>query len=94
MTKIDPKAKIQKLKAAQAKLNAELQAAEEQAEEEERKRETRRKTLIGETVMDAAKKDPKLKAQIDNLLNEFLKNGRDRELFELPARSATQQATT
>ena len=59
MTKVDPQAKIQKLKAAQAKLNAELQAAEEQAAEEERKRETRRKMLIGEALRERSQERPK-----------------------------------
>ena len=88
MTKVDPQAKIQKLKAAQAKLNAELQAAEEQAAEEERKRETRRKILIGEAFQNAAKTDPKLKTLMDDLLDGFLDKTRDRELFDLPGRSA------
>ena len=88
MTKVDPQAKIRKLKAAQAKLNAELQAAEEQAAEEERKRETRRTILIGEALRDAAKKDPKLKTLVDDLLDGFLDKARDRELFDLPGRSA------
>ena len=88
MTKVDPQAKIQKLKAAQAKLNAELQAAEEQAAEEERKRETRRKMLIGEALREAAKNDPKLKTLMDGLLDAALNKDRDRELFDLPARSA------
>ena len=88
MTKVDPQAKIQKLKAAQAKLNAELQAAEEQAAAEERKRETRRKMLIGEALREAATNDPKLKTLMDGLLDAALNKDRDRELFDLPARSA------
>ena len=88
MTKVDPKAKIRKLKAAQAKLNAELQAAEEQAAAEERKRETRRKMLIGEALQNAAKKDPKVKTLMDDLLDESLEKARERELFDLPARSS------
>ena len=88
MTKVDPQAKIRKLKAAQAKRNAELQAAEEQAAEEERKRETRRKMLIGEALREAAKNDPKIKTLMDGLLNGFLEKARDRELFDLPPRSA------
>ena len=94
MTKVDPKAKIQKLEEAQAKIAAELQLAREQEEEEERQRDTRRKILIGEAVLDTAKKDPKLKTLVDNLLDTFLDKARDRQLFDLPARSATQQATT
>ena len=93
MTKVDPKAKIQKLEEAQAKIAAELQLAREQ-EEEERQRDTRRKILIGEAVLDTATNDPKLKTLVDNLLNTFLDKARDRQLFDLPARSATQQATT
>ena len=61
MTKVDPQAKIQKLKAAQAKLNAELQAAEEQAAEGERKREGRRTILIGEAVTGGSQERPKIK---------------------------------
>ena len=87
MTKVDPQAKIQKLKAAQAKLNAELQAAEEQAAAEERKRETRRTMLIGEAFQNAAKKDPKVKSLMDGLLDAALNKDRDRELFDLPTRS-------
>ena len=88
MTRVDPQAKIEKLKAAQAKLNAELQAAEEQAAAAERKRETRRTMLIGEALRKAATTDPKLKTLMDDLLNTTLTKDRDRELFELPARSA------
>ena len=90
MTKVAPQTKIQKLKAAQAKLNAELQAAEEQEAEEERKREGRRIMLIGEALRDAAKKDPKLKTLMDDLLDRFLNKGRDRELFDLPTQPAGQ----
>ena len=94
MTKVDPRTKIQKLEEAQAKIAAELQLAREQEAEEERQRDTRRKILIGEAVRDAATNDPKLKTLVDNLLNTFLDKARDRQLFDLPARSATQQATT
>ncbi len=94
MTKVDPRTKIQKLEEAQAKIAAELQLAREQEAEEERQRDTRRKILIGEGVRDAATNDPKLKTLVDNLLNTFLDKARDRQLFDLPARSATQQATT
>ena len=90
MTKVDPQAKIQKLKAAQEKLNAELQAAEEQAAEGERKREGRRTILIGEALRAAAKNDPKLKTLMDDLLDGFLDKPRDRELFDLPTQPAGQ----
>ena len=88
MTKIDPKAKIRKLEEAQAKITEELQQAKELEAEEERKRETRRKILIGETFQSAAKKDPKVKTLMDGLLDAALNRERDRELFDLPARSA------
>ena len=92
MTKVNPKAKINKLEEAQTKIAAELELAREQEEEEEeeRGRDSRRKILIGEAVMDAAMKDPKLKTLVDNLLNTWLDKARDRGLFDLPARSATQ----
>ena len=88
MTKVAPQTKIQKLKAAQTKLNAELQAAEEQEAEEERKREMQRNMLIGRAFQIAAKKDPKVKTLMDNLLDGFLEKERDRQLFDLPPRSA------
>ena len=87
MTKGNPKTKIRKLEAAQAKIATELQQAKELEAEAERKRETRRKMLIGEAVRDAAKTDPKLKTWMDDLLNAFLNKDRDRELFGLPGRS-------
>ena len=58
MTKVAPQTKIQKLKAAQAKLNAELQAAEEQEAEEERKREMQRNMLIGRGFPDRGQERP------------------------------------
>lgn len=87
MPRAEPNARVKKLEEAQARLNAELQRARGRLAQEQRKKETRRKILVGSAYLEAADKDPKLMAELRKGLDEFLKNDRDRELFELPPRS-------
>ena len=79
--------RVKKLEEQQAKIAAELQRARGRAAQEKRKRETQRTILIGAAYLKAAEKDPKLMKELLQCLDEFLTNDRDRELFDLPARS-------
>ena len=72
-----------KLKAAQARIRARISARE-------RKLRTRRLILIGSYMERVTQTDPDRKARLMKGLDGFLERGRDRELFDLPKKVASQ----
>lgn len=75
--------RLEKLKAKQVKLAAEIQAAEARAKTSQRKQDARRKILIGAYYLEQARQ----KNSLDDLkkaLDGYLKRNTDRKLFELP----------
>ena len=72
-----------KLKAAQARIRARISVRE-------RKRRTRRLILIGSYMEHVTQTDPDRKARLMKGLDGFLERPRDRELFDLPPREASE----
>ena len=76
------------LKERRAKAEAELAAIQQEEEELARYKDL----LIAQIVTKHMEKDPQIHHQITSLLDAGLKKQRDRQLFELPNKSAQKKA--
>ena len=72
-----------KLKVAQARIRARISVRN-------RKRRTRCLILVGSYMEHVTQTDPDLKARLMKGLDGFLERDRDRELFNLPSKGASQ----
>lgn len=75
--------KIEKLKAQQAKIAAQIQYIEAREKTTERKQETRRKILVGSYYLDKARSNQQFE-DLQKSMNGYLKRNSDRKLFGLP----------
>lgn len=75
----------EKLELAIAQKHEQLKNLNAQERVKERKRETRKKIVAGGIVLQHAQDDIQFKTVIDRLLNQFVTNDNDRDLFNLPA---------
>jgi len=84
-------AKLDRLRAAQAKVKAEIQAAEarQRARQSKAKRvaDTRRRILLGAWLLERMKKDETVRARLVAELDAWLTQPNDRALFGLEPRS-------
>jgi hypothetical protein len=84
-------AKLDRLRAAEAKVKAELQAAEarQRARQNKAKRaaDTRRRILLGAWLLERMKKDEALRARLVAELDAWVTRNDDRALFGLEPRS-------
>ena len=78
-----PEERRRKLKEQQARLNAELQRLDARARQADRKRDTRRKFLAGALVLEMIARGELSEAEVMAALDRFLKQPRDRALFDL-----------
>ncbi len=74
--------RLEKLKAQQAKLAAQIQATEARLKTTERKQETRRKILVGSYYLEEARKNKELEA-LKKTMDTYLTRDSDRALFKL-----------
>lgn len=75
--------KIDKLKAQQAKIAAQIQYIEARTKTTERKQETRRKILVGSYYLDQARNNQQFEI-LKKSMDGYLKRNSDRKLFDLP----------
>jgi len=84
-------AKLNRLRAAEAKVKAELQAAEARQRarqsKAERAADTRRRILLGAWLLERMKKDKALRARLVAELDAWVTRNDDRALFGLEPRS-------
>ncbi|CAN5216123.1 hypothetical protein BH10PSE19_BH10PSE19_17910 [soil metagenome] len=85
-----PATHIERLKAKQVHLQAQIQKLEALEKNRERKRDTRRKILIGAYYWDKAKSSSSEMQMLQGTMAEFLTRDNDRVLFELPSLEAAQ----
>ena len=78
--------RLKQLKGRQQRLEARKRAAEAQRE---RKADTRRKILLGGVLLDKVRAGEIPREQLLAWLEPALTRAEDRELFELPTRTAT-----
>ena len=81
----------EKLELAIAQKHEQLKNLNAQERVKERKRETRKKIVAGGIVLQHAQDDIQFKTVIDRLLNQFVTNDNDRDLFNLPANIQSSQ---
>lgn len=75
--------KLEKLKRKQEQLKAQIQKEAQRVKAQNRKDDTRRKILLGAMVLDRMSKNDEYKQKIISTLDTYLKNEKDRELFNL-----------
>jgi hypothetical protein len=86
-----PNDKLAKLKQQRARYDEKIKRLEKAEREKERKRDTRRKILAGAVVLTAIENEPDKKAWFARLLDQELIRDDDRELFDLPAKDASEK---
>jgi len=90
--------KLNRLRAAQAKVKAEIQAAEarQRARQNKAKRaaDTRRRILLGAWLLERMNKDETLRARLVAELDAWVTQPNDRALFGLEPRSYDREDTT
>ena len=77
-------AQLEKLKQLKAQKQAVIAREKKKQSEQKRKDETRRKILLGSYLIKKMQANEANKEKILAELNEYLKENRDRALFELP----------
>jgi len=82
MTETAKTAKLEKLKAKQDAIKAEIQKVQNQQKSKNKKNDTRRKILVGSYYLEQAEKKGEM-AEIRKAMDEFLKRKNDRILFGL-----------
>ena len=75
--------KLEKLKRKQEQLKEQIQKEAQRVKAQNRKDDTRRKILLGAMVLDRMSKNDEYKQKIISTLDSYLKNEKDRELFNL-----------
>ena len=75
--------KLEQLKKKQEQLRLQIQKEEQRLKTKNRKDDTRRKILVGAMVLDRMGKDDEYKQEILSILDLYLKNEKDRDLFQL-----------
>lgn len=83
---------LDKLKQQRDALNARIQAAEARAKSSERKKDTRRKILVGAFYLDQALGNRPQWAELQQHMDKYLTRDSDRQLFELPPLTVSQEA--
>ena len=78
------KTKLESLTEKRDHINAQIQALKSKEQAQKRKDETRRKILIGGMVTKMLKTGDIPKDRLDQLLDKYLDNARDRAMFDLP----------
>jgi hypothetical protein len=73
--------KLDKLKARQEQIKAQIQKEVQRDSTKKRKEETRKKILIGSMMLNEINKNKEIEREISQKLNIYLKNKRDRRLF-------------
>jgi hypothetical protein len=73
--------KLDKLKARQEQIKAQIQKEVQRGSTKKRKAETRKKILIGSMMLNEINKNKEIEREISQKLNIYLKNKRDRILF-------------
>ena len=76
-------AKLEQLKKKQEQLRLQIQKEEQKLKTKNRKDDTRRKILVGAMVLDRMGKNDEYKQEILSILDSYLKNEKDRDLFQL-----------
>ncbi|WP_247178546.1 mobilization protein [Escherichia coli] len=74
--------KLEELRQKEAQIKAQIQQLKQREQTEERKKDTRRKILIGGAVLAKIKRGEWNYHQLVSLLDNELKNDRDRALFD------------
>ncbi|MET5867697.1 hypothetical protein WIA63_26470, partial [Citrobacter freundii] len=74
--------KLEELRQKEAQIKAQIQQLKQREQTEERKKDTRRKILIGGAVLAKIKRGEWNYQQLVSLLDNELKNDRDRALFD------------
>lgn len=74
--------KLEELRQKEAQIKAQIQQLKQRDQTEERKKDTRRKILIGGAVLAKIKRGEWNYQQLVSLLDNELKNDRDRALFD------------
>lgn len=93
MPAAEPKSRLEKLRAKEAKLKAQIRDAEARERSKRRKDETRRKIIAGALALEHAGKDAQFGATLDRLIRESVKRNSDRALFELDPIEETTSKT-
>ena len=75
--------KLEQLKNKQEQLRLQIQKEEQKLKTKNRKYDTRRKILLGAMVLDRMGKNDEYKQEILSILDSYLKNEKDRDLFQL-----------
>ena len=83
MTRPNPQKRLEELKDKQKKITAQIQQVEAREKTATRKKDTRRKILIGSYYLDQSTDKNKM-AEIEKLMDGYLKRDNDRILFGLP----------
>lgn len=83
MTRPNPQKRLEELKDKQKKITAQIQQVEAREKTATRKKDTRRKILIGSYYLDQSADKNKM-AEIEKLMDGYLKRDNDRILFGLP----------
>jgi hypothetical protein len=73
--------KLDKLKARQEQIKAQIQKEVQRGSTKKRKAETRKKILIGSMMLNEINNNKEIEREISQKLNIYLKNKRDRILF-------------
>ena len=74
--------KLEELRQKEAQIKAQIQQLKKREQTEERKKDTRRKIIIGGAVLAKIKRGEWNYHQLVSLLDNELKNDRDRALFD------------
>ena len=83
--------RLEELTKRRDQITAQIQALKAHEQAAERKRDTRRKILIGAAVLERVKSGKWPEECLLAMMDEFLTKDWDRQLFELPPKSATDK---
>jgi hypothetical protein len=76
--------KIEKLEKQRANIQRRINRIKAENCKKQRREDTRRKILVGTAILETYSKTPGGDAMLKALMDNSLKNDRDRELFDLP----------
>jgi hypothetical protein len=82
--------KLAKLKQERRKVDQKLRILQGRHRAQFNKQESKKRYVVGETVLEAAKRNPTIQAWLTNLLNGALHLDGERELFGLPNVESSQ----
>lgn len=83
--------RLAKLEERRKQIDAQIQQIKAREQQQERKRDTRRKVLIGAAVLEQVKSGRWPEERLHTMMDEFLTQDWDRQLFGLPPKPATDK---